>query len=216
MDKRKPAGTSIAPEGCRYGIVPPRRVPNTARSETSGANVDDLQIEEHCPMDSVVGALTFIVIVCGALAGVWLSRRLPEQHLSGESRTAVSVSVAVVGTLSALVMGLLISSASSSFNAKSNAVHTLAVDIIRLDRALRQYGPQAESVRISLKSYAQTKAEELSNRADRTSLDLTSLAKYDVIMSQVIDFQPVDNRQRQMQVQAMRLLDSIADARWLL
>jgi hypothetical protein len=113
-------------------------------------------------------------------------------------------------------MGLLISSANSSFNAKTDAVHTLAVDIIRLDRALRQYGPQAENARGLLSNYAQTKAGELSDHDDLTSLDLRSLAKYEVLMSQVLDFQPVDTRQRQVQAQAMKLLDSIADARWLL
>ena len=167
-------------------------------------------------MDSVIGALTFVAIACGALTGVWLSRRLPKPHLSSESRTAVSVSMAVVGTLAALVMGLLISSANSSFNAKSDAVHTLAVDIIRLDRALRQYGPQAENARDLLRRYAQSKAEELFDHADLTSLDLRSLAKYEVLVSQVLDLQPVDTRQRQVQGQAMKLLDSIADARWLL
>src|SRR5215218_3706339 len=167
-------------------------------------------------MDSVVGGLTFIAIVCGALTGVWLSRRLPEPHLSSESRTAVSVSMAVVGTLAALVMGLLISSASSSFNAKTDAVHTLAVDIIRLDRALRQYGPQAGDVRDLLRSYAETKAEELSDESDSSSLDPRSLMKFEALTSRVLDLQPGDNHQRQAQAQALKVLDSIADARWLL
>src|SRR3712207_6189278 len=121
-------------------------------------------------MEPVIGILTFIAIALGALAGLWLARHLPEAHLSGESRTAVSVSMAVVGTLAALVMGLLISSASSSFNAKTDALHRLAVDIIRLDRASRQYGPEAEDVRDLLRSYAQTKAEELSEYGDPFSL----------------------------------------------
>ena len=91
-------------------------------------------------MEPVIGILTFIAIAFGALTGLWLARHLPKAHLSSESRTAVSVSMAVVGTLAALVMSLLISSASSSFNAKTDALHRLAVDIIRLDRTLRQYG----------------------------------------------------------------------------
>ena len=74
-------------------------------------------------MESVAGILTFIAIALGALTGLWLARYLPEAHLSSESRTAVSVSMAVVGSLAALVMGLLISSASSSFNAKTDALH---------------------------------------------------------------------------------------------
>ena len=100
-------------------------------------------------MEPVIGILTFIAIVFGALTGLWLARQLPEAHLSSESRTAVSVSMAVVGTLAALVMSLLISSASSSFNAKTDALHRLAVDIIRLDRALRQYGPAQRTYEVS-------------------------------------------------------------------
>jgi len=167
-------------------------------------------------MESVIGFLTFIAIVFGALTGLWLARHLPEEHLSSESRTAVSVSMAVVGTLAALVMSLLISSASASFNAKTDALHRLAIDIIRLDRALRQYGPDAEDVRGLLRSYAETKADELSDDGDPASLDLRSLLKFEALTSGVLDLQPGDNRQRQAQAQALKVLDSIADARWLL
>jgi hypothetical protein len=167
-------------------------------------------------MESVLGVLTFIAISLGALTGLWLARHLPKTHLSSESRTAVSVSMAVVGTLAALVMSLLISSASSSFNAKTDALHRLAVDIIRLDRALRQYGPDAEDVRELLRSYAQTKAEELSDEGDPSTLDPRSLTKFEALARRVLDLQPGDNHQRQAQAQALKVLDSIADARWLL
>jgi hypothetical protein len=167
-------------------------------------------------MESIIGISTFTAIVFGAVTGLWLARRLPETHLSTETRTAVSVSMAVVGSLAALVMGLLISSASSSFSAKSDALHRLAIDIIRLDRALRQYGPGAEDVRDLLRSYAETKAEELSDHGDPSSLDLKSLTKFEVLTSRVLDLQPGDNHQRQAQAQALKVLDSIADARWLL
>jgi hypothetical protein len=167
-------------------------------------------------MEAVIGILTFIAIVFGALTGLRLARHLPEAHLSSESRTAVSVSMAVVGTLAALVMSLLISSASSSFNAKTDALHRLAVDIIRLDRALRQYGPEAKDVRDLLRSYAETKAEELSDYGTPSSLDLRSLTKFEALTSRILDLQPGDNHQRQVQAQALKVLDSIADARWLL
>src|SRR3954470_11987278 len=167
-------------------------------------------------METVIGILTFIAIAFGALTGVWLSRHLPKPHLGSESRTAVSVSMAVVGTLAALVMSLLISSASSSFNAKTDALHRLAVDIIRLDRALRQYGPEAGDVRDLLRSYAETKAEELSDESNASSLDPRSLMKFGARRSRVLDLQPGDNHQRQAQAQALKVLDSIADARWLL
>jgi hypothetical protein len=97
--------------------------------------------------------------------------------------------MAVVGTLAALVMSLLISSASSTFNAKTDALHRLAVDIIRLDRALRQYGPAAEDVRDLLRSYAQTKAEELSEYGDPSNLNLESLTAFEALARRVLALQ---------------------------
>jgi CRP-like cAMP-binding protein len=168
-------------------------------------------------MDSVVTSiLAFMAIFFGALAGVWLARRLPEPHLSSESRTAVSVSMAVVGTLTALVMGLLISNASSSFTARTDAIHSLAIDVIKLDRALQQYGPEAGNIRETLQSYAQSKTRALGDQSDVSSLDLSTLEKFEAMNNQVLELQPIDGRKRQILAQTVKLLDSIADARWLL
>jgi hypothetical protein len=168
-------------------------------------------------MDPVVASiLTFTAIVFGVLVGVWLSRYLPEQHLSSESRTAVSVSMAVVGTLSALVMSLLISSSNASFSARADAVNVLAIDIIRLDRALHQYGPAANHIRELLQRYAQTKTQRLDDGGTKTGLDLPSLAIFEDLSTQVIQLQPGTDREREVRQQAIKLLDEISNARWLL
>ena len=51
----------------------------------------------------LIGLIAFVAIFGGALVGIFAARALPEHHLSDETRTAVSVSAAIVGTLSALV-----------------------------------------------------------------------------------------------------------------
>ena len=68
---------------------------------------------------SLIGLIAFVATFGGALLGMFAARALPEDHLSTETRTAVSVSAAIVGTLSALVLGLMISTASSSFSTRS-------------------------------------------------------------------------------------------------
>ena len=70
----------------------------------------------------VIGLIAFVAIFGGALIGIFAARALPEHHLSNESRNAVSVSAAIVGTLSALVIGLMISTANSSFSTRSSEV----------------------------------------------------------------------------------------------
>ena len=66
--------------------------------------------------NEIVGLTAFVMIFGAALAGIAVAQRLPQRHLSDQTRTAVSVSVAIVGTLAALVISLMISSASNTFS----------------------------------------------------------------------------------------------------
>jgi hypothetical protein len=56
-----------------------------------------------------IGLVVFAVILAGAFAG-WTARQcLPAHHVTDETKNLVSMSMAVVATISALVLGLLIS-----------------------------------------------------------------------------------------------------------
>jgi hypothetical protein len=63
----------------------------------------------------VIGLISFAAIFGGALIGLFVRRRLPGHHLSSETQSVVTVSVAVIGTLSALVLGLMISAPTVPF-----------------------------------------------------------------------------------------------------
>ena len=60
--------------------------------------------------------VVFAVTVAGAFAGAQIRDRLPKHHLTDETKNVVSVSMAVVATVSALVLGLLISNANTKFS----------------------------------------------------------------------------------------------------
>jgi ABC-type amino acid transport system permease subunit len=162
------------------------------------------------------GIAAFLAIFGGALLGLTGARLLPDHHLGSETRTAVSVSMAVVGTLSALVIGLLISTASTSFSARTHAIGNLAVDMVRLNRSLVRYGPEADAIRDSLRTYAQAKIGELGTGVGRDEMGMQTLAMLETISDRVVDLHPADDRQRHIQEQSLQLISSISDARWLL
>ena len=110
---------------------------------------------------ATIGVASLVAIFGAALFGILAARALPDHHLSDQTRAAVSVSVAVVGTLSALVIGLMISTASNSFSTRPNEVTAISVDLIRMDRLMQRYGPEADDARAKLRVYVTAKVQEL-------------------------------------------------------
>src|SRR5215468_6241173 len=107
----------------------------------------------------VIGLISFAAIFGGALIGLFVRSRLPGHHLSSETQSAVTVSVAVIGTLSALVLGLMISAANSSFSKRSDEVRELSLQMIRIERNLRRYGPEGDAARSRLHEWAINRLE---------------------------------------------------------
>jgi hypothetical protein len=101
--------------------------------------------------DLSISLLVFAVIFGGALVGVAVRPVLSESHLQPDSKDVVKMATGLIGTLAALVLGLLIASAKSSFDQKTNQVRQMTATIILLDDLLAQYGPEAAPVRIRLR-----------------------------------------------------------------
>src|SRR3954471_6812210 len=110
---------------------------------------------------TVIGLASFAAIFGGALLGLFVRRRVPGEHLNAETQSVVTVSVAVIGTLSALVLGLMISAANSSFSTRTDEVRELSLQLIRMDRNLRRYGAEAEVARAKLHAWASAKTQQL-------------------------------------------------------
>ncbi len=91
--------------------------------------------------------ISFTFIFGGAILGLILQGFLPEHHLKQESKDAVKLGAGLIATMAALVLGLLVGSAKSSFDAVNNNITSGASKFIYLDRQLADYGPEAAGIR---------------------------------------------------------------------
>jgi hypothetical protein len=57
--------------------------------------------------DILIGIVVFAIISGGSLLGMLLGKILPDPHMSSESRDTIRTIMATLGTLSAVVLGLL-------------------------------------------------------------------------------------------------------------
>src|SRR4029434_1317905 len=99
-------------------------------------------------------AVSLIVLACvfgGAMIGVFLRAALPQDHLSSESKDIVKLGMGLVGTMSALVLGLLVASAKGSYDTQSAELTQMSANIALLDRVLAVYGPETKETRALLR-----------------------------------------------------------------
>src|SRR6202165_2928797 len=99
----------------------------------------------------LISLLVFAVIFGGALVGMIVRPLLSAHHLHADSKDVVKMATGLIGTLAALVLGLLIASAKSTFDQKTNQVRQMTATIILLDDLLAQYGPEAGALRTLLR-----------------------------------------------------------------
>lgn len=166
-----------------------------------------------------VGLGVFVLLLAGAFTGWAIGQRLPPHNLSDETKTLVSVSMAVVATLSALVIGLSISSANTSFIARSTDVTELSASILRLDQMLRHYGSEAEPIRQVLRQYAEGKAADLFPENPSDDVRLDNRETYELLFkveTMLLDLRPADSQHQWMEGQAIGLAANIGNTRWLL
>ena len=72
-----------------------------------------------------ISLLAFGLALVGVLLGSVLQRALPEGHLSSDSKEVVKLSMGVVATLAALVLGLLVASAKSTYDARESEINQI-------------------------------------------------------------------------------------------
>jgi len=105
--------------------------------------------------DVKTGLLVFALLAGAALLVLWLHPRLPSHHRSKETTEIVRLGVGVIATITALALGLLITSVKGSFDQVNRDVQVFATRLILTDRALRFYGSGAADARDLLRKYTE-------------------------------------------------------------
>ena len=85
-------------------------------------------------------------------------RRLPKHHLSGATKDVVKLGTGLIGTIAALVLGLLIASANSTFQTQGAQVQQLIGQRRFSGQTLAQYGPEAAPARNLMRRVVATMA----------------------------------------------------------
>ena len=167
-------------------------------------------------------ALSCIAFVCisgGALLGMFLRNRLAGHHLSTDAKDVVRLGTGLIGTIAALVLGLLIGSAKSSYDAQSTQIKQMTANIILLDRFLEEYGPETGAIRNLLRRGVVILADRMwreNNSDSAKAAPFEASAAGEAFYLKLQELSPQNDFQRSLQARAIQLSTDIAQTRLLL
>lgn len=165
-----------------------------------------------------IALIIFSVILGGAALGLFLKSILPEAHLSPESREVVKLSIGLIATMTALVLGLMVGSVKSSFDAKGEEYNRICSNLVLLDRLLAQYGPDTAAPRALLKAAVTARSEELAQRKGESRVSKTDAYKTMVtlerLQAMIRALQPPNEAQKEIRDRALSVSADVVSARW--
>jgi len=159
-------------------------------------------------------------MVGGVLGGLWLQRLLPRDHLSKESQDVVKLGAGLIATVTALVLGLLVSSAKGTFDAMNSRITQMSAKVLIVDETLAQYGPEARPVREQLRRSTELLLRQIwpaeQTGPARGMAVIEQGGEIKLIRESHGALTPGDEAHRQLLVQAQQVMGEIAQSRWML
>jgi hypothetical protein len=99
------------------------------------------------------GLAVFVLLCSSAGLGILLRPRLPEHHRARETLELMQITIGLLVTFAALVLGLLTASVKQAYDSAANDRQRYALQLGLLDQCLRDYGPDANKARADIRSY---------------------------------------------------------------
>jgi hypothetical protein len=169
-------------------------------------------------MNTTLTALVVFGCLVGAvLLGRIFRRILPEDHLTSDSRDTVKLAMGLVATMSALVLGLLVSSAKGSYDTERSEVIQMAAKVAFLNRILTAYGPEAAVARAQLREVVEQSVGHVWHGEMRTlGQTAPSTSAGDLAYIVVQQLSADNDMQRTLKAQAVSQLTDLGQLRQLL
>jgi hypothetical protein len=156
-------------------------------------------------------------LVAVVLLGRSVRRYLPDHHLSADSKDAVKLAMGLVATMTALLLGLLVSSAKGTYDTQRTEVIQMAAKVTFLGRVLAAYGPEAAEARAQFRAIVEELIRHMwpDEAGARAQLSPKAPAG-DAVYAAIQQLSPQDEMRRALKAQASAAAADLGQLRMLL
>jgi hypothetical protein len=167
----------------------------------------------------LVSVVIFVVTLGAALLGLYAHKRLPPEQKNKSARSVVGQVAGLVSILLAIVLGTLIGTSFAFFGGQKTTLEALSAQILELDQALAQYGPETKPARDRLKDASQKAYDAFwgGGEPDPKILSVENpMAAYQATKAFLATLTPTTEAQKQALASANALAGQIEHARILM
>ena len=167
----------------------------------------------------LIAFIIFALMLSGMALGSYLRLVLPDEHTQADSKDILMTSAATMGTLIALIIGLLVTSAKSTYDETNSSITQGGAKIITLDYYLSQYGPEAKELRVLLRQSTAAAIERIWPDEGVQGAVWAKMAAADEtadLYNKIRELSPRNDGQKYLQTQALQIAADMMQTRWML
>jgi hypothetical protein len=148
------------------------------------------------------------------MLGTYFRRVLPTDHLRDDVKDVVRLSSGLIGTIAALVLGLLIASAKNSYDARVTQFKQITANVILLDLLLEQYGTDAQGLRSILRIGVPIMIERITSEGhNKNTTPFETTSEVNRFVTRIHDLKPNSEAQHSLQVRIVNAAVQLAQSR---
>jgi hypothetical protein len=162
----------------------------------------------------LISSIVFITVFGAAQLGIFVRQLIPDDHLGADAKDAIRLLTGITATMSGLVLGMLVSSASSYYAARTSEVAEMASDVVSIDRLLARYGPETGDIRLQFHQLVKAGVDRVWQGKESLGKALQPKENGEALLHQLEDMTPNSNAQAAIKSQAMPMMTALRQSQW--
>jgi len=145
---------------------------------------------------------------------MYFRNTLSADNRRNDVKDVIRLSTGLIGTIAALVLGLLIASAKNSYDARGAQFKQITANVILLDLLLEQYGSDARDLRAALRAGLPSFIERITDEgrnAKPAPFETTAAAQ--IFVGKIQELKPNSDAQRLLQTRIVAATTDLAQSR---
>jgi len=163
-----------------------------------------------------VSSIVFGCVFAAAMVGMAMRRALPEDHLGADGKEVVRLSTALISTMAAIILGMLVSSAKGSYDARKNEVAEMSSEILIIDRLMARYGEETGEIRAQFRQVVEDGIERIWPKDAAQRGQLRPEGNADILVDKLDHLTPKNDFQAATKAQVMPQILSLRQTQWLM